>query len=59
MEVRFFKISERQLLLDSIDRLWKHDHIYVRNPAVLEHLVLNTPYRESFAGRENYSFLGM
>ncbi len=59
MEVRFFKISERQLLLDSIDRLWKHDHIYVRNPAVLEHLVLNTPYREAFAGKDNYSFLGM
>ncbi len=59
MEVRFFKKSERQLLLDSIDRLWRHDHIYVRNPAVLEHLVLNTPYRAEFAGEDNYSFVGM
>ena len=59
MEVRFFKKSERQLLLDSIDRLWRHEHIYVRNPEVLEHLVLNTPYRAEFAGEDNYSFLGL
>lgn len=59
MEVRFFKKSERQLLLDSIDRLWKHNHVYVRQPEVLEHLVLNTPYRADFAGEDNYSFLGM
>lgn len=59
MEVRFFKKSERQLLLDSIDRLWRHDHIYVRKPEVLDHLVLHTPYRAAFAGEENYSFLGM
>lgn len=59
MEIRFFKCSERELLLNSIDRLWRHDHIYVRNPAVLEHLVLNTPYREEYAGAENYSFVGM
>lgn len=59
MEVRFFKKSERQLMLDSIDRLWRHDHVYVRKPEVLEHLVLNTPYREEFAGADNYSFVGM
>ena len=59
MEVRFFKKSERQLLLDSIDRLWRHNYIYVRNPAVLEHLVLNTPYRAEFAGEDNYSYVGM
>ena len=58
MEVRFFKKSERQLLLDSIDRLWAHNHIYVRKPEVLEHLVLNTPYRAEFAGEDNYSFIG-
>ncbi len=59
MEVRFFKKSERQLLLDSIDRLWGHDHIYVRKPEVMEHLVLHTPYRADFAGEENYSYIGM
>ncbi|MBR1671877.1 MAG: hypothetical protein IJ702_03025 [Fretibacterium sp.] len=58
MEVRFFRITERELLLDSIKKLWSENHIYVRNPAVLEHLVLNTPYRAAFAGEENYSFLG-
>ncbi len=59
MEVRFFKKSERQLLLESIDRLWRHDHVYVRKPEVLEHLVLHTPYRAAFAGEENYSVLGI
>ena len=59
METRFFKISEKQLLLDSIDRLWRHNHIYVRKPEVLEHLVLNTPYREEYAGKDNYSFAGI
>ena len=59
MEIRFFKKSERQLLLDSIDRLWKHNHVYVRQPEVLEHLVLNTPYRVNFAGENNYSYVGM
>ena len=58
-EIRFFKKSERKLLLDAIDKFWKHDHIYVRNPAVLEHLVLNTPWRAELAGEENYSFVGM
>ncbi len=42
MEVRFFKKEEKSALLNAIDRLWKHNHIYVRNPIVLEHLVLNT-----------------
>ena len=59
MDIRFFRLSERQLLLDSIDRLWRHEHIYVRSPAVLEHLVLNTPYRIEYAGADNYSFVGM
>ncbi|MBQ9479166.1 MAG: hypothetical protein IJU71_06390, partial [Selenomonadaceae bacterium] len=59
MEVRFFRKSERELLIDSIDKLWRHNHIYVRKPEVLEHLVLNTPYREAFAGEQNYSFVGM
>lgn len=59
MEVRFFRKSEQQILLDSIDRLWRHDHIYVRNPEVLEHFVLNTPYRAEFSGEENFSFLGI
>jgi len=59
MEVRFFKRSERQLMLDSIDRLWRHNHVYVRRPEVLEHLVWNTPYRAAFAGEENYSYIGM
>ena len=59
LNVRFFKKSERQLLLDTIDRLWKHDHIYVRKPEVLEHFVLNTPYREAFAGKDNYSYVAM
>ena len=59
MEIRFFKKSEKQLLSDSIDRLWKHDHIYVRNPAVMEHLTLNTPWKNEVAGEEEYSFIGM
>lgn len=59
MEVRFFKRSERQLLLDAIDRLWRHGHVYVRQPEVLEHLVWDTPYRAAFAGEDNFSFLGM
>ena len=59
MEVRFFRKTEKQELLNSIDRLWKHNHIYVRNPDVLDHLVLNTPYRAAFAGEDNYSFLGI
>lgn len=58
-EVRFFKHSEKEILLDAIDRLWAHNHIYVRNPAVLEHLVWDTPYREDLAGKDNYSFVGM
>lgn len=59
MEVRFFKTSERQLLLDSIDRLWSHNHVYVRKPEVLEHLVLRTPYCAAAAGEDHYSYLGM
>ena len=59
MDIRFFKKSERQLLLDSIDRLWSHEHVYVRKPEVLEHLVLNTPYRVEFAGEDKYSYVGM
>ncbi|MBR1672985.1 MAG: hypothetical protein IJ702_08655 [Fretibacterium sp.] len=59
MEIRFFKTSEKELLLDSIRKLWNPNHIYVRNPAVLEHLVLNTPYRAGFSGVGNYSFLGI
>ena len=69
MEVRFFKKSERQLLLDSIDKVWQRNyaydrawrqhHAYVRMPEVLEHFVLNTPYRAEFAGEDNYSYIGM
>lgn len=59
MEVRFFKTSERQLLLDSIDRLWSHNHVYVRKLEVFDHLFLNTPYRAAFAGEDNYSYAGM
>lgn len=59
MEIRFFKKSEKQLLLDSIDRLWKHNHIYVRNPAVLEHLVLDIPWKLELAEADEYAFLGM
>ena len=59
MEVRYFKKDERQLLLSSIDRLWKRNHIYVRSPEVLEHLTLHTPYRSLDVGADNYSFLGM
>lgn len=58
-EVRFFKRSEKEMLLDAIDRLWAHNHIYVRNPAVLEHLVWDTPYREELTGKDNYAFVGM
>gem|GEM_PF-2120547 len=58
-EIRFFKKSEKPLLLDAIEKLWKHNHIYVRNPTVLEHLTLNTPWRAELAGEENYSFVGM
>ena len=59
MEVHFFKKSEKQLLLDSIDRLWRKNHIYVRSPEVLVHLVLNTPYRETAVGSDNYSVVGL
>ena len=59
LEIRFFNKSEKQLLIDSIDRLWKHDHIYVRNSAVLEHLCLNTPWKNELAGEDEYAFLGM
>ena len=59
METRFFRQDERDLMLASIDRLWSHNHVYVRKPEVLEHLVLNTPYREEFAGKDNYSYIGM
>jgi len=56
---RFFRTDEKQLMLDSIDRLWAHNHIYVRNPAVLEHLVLKTPYVKDFAGEGNYAYIGI
>ena len=59
MEVRFFKKSERQLMLDSIEKIWRRNHAYVRMPEVLEHFVLHSPYRAEFAGEDNYSFLGM
>lgn len=58
-EVRFFNRSEKKILCDAIDRLWAHDHIYVRNPMVMEHLVWDNPYREELAGEDNYSFVGM
>lgn len=59
MEVRFFAKKEKELLLDSISKLWAENHIYVRKPEVLEHLTLHTPYRQEFCGEENYSFMGM
>ena len=59
MEVRFFAKEEKELLLDSISKLWAENHIYVRKPEVLEHLTLHTPYRQEFCGEENYSFMGM
>lgn len=59
MEVRFFKKSEKKLLQKSINDLWKENHVYVRDERVLNHLVLNTPYRVEYAGEDNYSFIGM
>ena len=59
MEVRFFRKDEREVLLKAISDLWSKNHVYVRKPEVLEHLVLNTPYRSEFAGEDNYSFMGM
>lgn len=59
MEVRFFRKDERAVLLNAINDLWSKNHVYVRKPEVLEHLVLNTPYRSEFAGEDNYSFVGI
>lgn len=59
MKVRFFAKDEKKLLLDVISKLWAENHIYVRKTEVLEHLTLNTPYREDFCGDTNYSFMGM
>ena len=59
MQQRYFRIDESQLLIDSIERVWRKGHIYARNPAVMEHLLLKTPYRADFAGAGNYTMLGI
>ena len=59
VEVRFFKKTEKDILLKAIDTLWRKDHIYVRNPAVMDHLVLNTPWKNEIAKEDEYAFLGM
>jgi len=59
MEIRFFRKDEKEKLLSAINTLWSNNHVYVRKPEVLEHLVLNTPYRADFAGKDNYSYVGM
>ena len=59
MEVRFFRKDERELLLEAIDRIWRKNYIYLKAPEVLDHLMFQNPYREKFAGNDNYSVLGM
>lgn len=59
MELRFFRKDEKNIIQKFIDEHWSKNHIYVRNADVLDHLVLNTPYREVFSGKNNYSVLGV
>lgn len=59
MEIRFFKYDEWDILIHSIEKLWRKNHVYCRNQELLKYLVYNTPYREKITGKENTSFVGM
>lgn len=59
MNIRFFKVSEFDLLLKSIENLWSANHIYCRNPELLKYLVYNTPYRKQVTTDDNTTFLGL
>ena len=59
MEVRFFRKDEQGILIEAIDRIWRKDYIYAKAPEVMNHFMLNNPYRQNFAGENNYSFLGL
>lgn len=59
MKVRFFSVSEFNLLLKSIERLWGKNHIYCRNPELLKYMVYNTPYRKQVTTDDNTTFIGL
>lgn len=58
MDISFFKQNELAEAQKFIKEHWNTNHVYVRNNDVVNHLFLNTPYRERNAGCGNYSILG-
>lgn len=58
VEIRFFKRTEKDLLMQSIHRIWANDHILSRDERLLNHMFYETPGHELMTDKEHFSFLG-
>ncbi|WP_286925720.1 MULTISPECIES: GNAT family N-acetyltransferase [Lysinibacillus] len=58
MEIRFFKKTEKSLLMQSIHSIWANNHILSRDENLLNHMFYETPGHKLITDREHFSFLG-
>lgn len=58
MEIRFFKLYEKDILLKAIHNLWSKNHILSRDEKLLEYMFYNTPGHHLITNQEHFSFLG-
>ena len=59
MNVRWFRKDEEKILRNSIESIWAHNHIFVRDSNLLNYMFYNNPMCSKIAGNENFTFLGL
>lgn len=58
MEIRLFRQTETQVLMQALDRLWAKNHILSRDETLLQYMFSKHVVSKTVFGNENYGFLG-